>query len=166
MFNFLKKKPSEPIPSSPEILAVVDGTLIEMDKVKDPVFAQKTIGDGFAIATKGSTFYAPHDATVTMLFPTNHAFGLTFSDGLELLVHIGIDTVNENGKGFTCHTKVNAKIKAGEPIVTIDQADLKSRGYDLTAINIFTNASSYSSFTCEYGKEVVGGKEVAATYTK
>lgn len=164
MFQIFKKKNEVPVASAPELLAVCDGTVIPMEEVKDPVFAQKMMGDGFAITTTGSELYALHDATVSMLFPSNHAFGLTFSDGMEVLVHIGIDTVNENGKGFECHVKLNKQIKAGDLIMTIDRAYLQSRGYDLTAMIIFTNNEKYQSFTCEYGKQVIGGKDIAARY--
>lgn len=164
MFQLFKKKVEEPEICSPQLLAVCDGTIIPMEEVKDPVFAQKMMGDGFAIATTGSSYYAMHDATVSMLFPSNHAFGLTFSDGMELLVHIGIDTVNENGKGFECHVKLNSNVKAGDLIMSIDRAYLESRGYDLTAMIIFTSPEKYQNFSCEYGKVVQGGKDIAAVY--
>lgn len=165
MFNFLKKKEEVKI-CEPNLLAVADGTTIKMEEVKDPVFAQKMMGDGFAITTTGSDFYALHDAKISMLFPSNHAFGLIFDDGMEVLVHIGIDTVNENGKGFTSHAKVDQKVKAGDKIISIDKAYLESRGYDLTTMIIFTNADVYKSFDCEYGKVVTGGKDIVAHYQK
>lgn len=164
MFQLFKKKVEESGCSSPELLAVCDGTIIPMEEVKDPVFAQKMMGDGFAIATSGSNFYAMHDASVSMLFPSNHAFGLTFSDGMELLVHIGIDTVNENGKGFTCHVKLNSKVKAGDLIMSVDRSYLEQRGYDLTSMIIFTSPEKYKEFSCEYGKVVTGGRDIAAVY--
>lgn len=164
MLNFFKRK-EEPM-NAPELLAPADGTLIAMEDVKDPVFAQKMMGDGFAITLSGTEVYALQDSVVTMLFPTNHAFGLTLKDGLEILVHIGIDTVNENGKGFTCHVKVDQKLKAGDKIITLDKAYLESRGYDLTTMVIFANPDTYATFTCPYGNVVKGGKDIAATYTK
>lgn len=164
MLRIFKKK-EEKI-CSPELLAVIDGTLLPMEKVKDPVFAQKMMGDGFAIDTKGTMMYAPHDATVTMLFPSNHAFGLTLSDGLEVLVHIGIDTVNEKGKGFTNYMKLNQKVAAGDLLMKVDCEYLRSRGYDMTTMIIFSNPETYTSFTCHYGDEVIGGKDVAAIYER
>lgn len=164
MLRIFKKK--EETICSPELLAVVDGTLIPMEKVKDPVFAQKMMGDGFAIETKGTKMYAPHDATVTMLFPSHHAFGLTLSDGLEILVHIGIDTVNEKGKGFTNYMKLHQKVKAGDLLMKVDCEYLRSRGYDMTTMIIFSNPETYQSFTCPYGNEVLGGKDIVATYVR
>lgn len=165
MFNLFKKKEETKI-CSPDLLAVADGTIIKMEEVKDPVFAEKMMGDGFAIATTGSDFYALHNAKISMLFPSNHAFGMILDDGMEILVHIGIDTVNENGKGFTSHAKVDQKVKAGDKIISIDKEYLKSRGYDLTTMIIFTNSELYKSFDCEYGKVAIGGQDIVAHYQK
>ena len=87
MFGFRKKEKSRE-----ELLAVVDGTLIPIEDVKDPVFSQKMMGDGFAIASTGDTVYACADADITMLFPSNHAVGLTLKNGMEIPIHVGIDT--------------------------------------------------------------------------
>lgn len=84
MFGFRKKEKSRE-----ELLAVVDGTLIPIEDVKDPVFSQKMMGDGFAIASTGDTVYACADADITMLFPSNHAVGLTLKNGMEILIHVG-----------------------------------------------------------------------------
>lgn len=122
------------------------------------------MGDGYAIQTTENDFYALGNGKITALFPSNHAFGLTLDDGLEILVHIGLDTVSENGKGFTCHYKMNDVVKAGDKIITIDREYLESQGYDLTTMVIFTNASTYDHFNCEYGNVVKGGTDTSATY--
>lgn len=158
---FFKRKKE----SNLNLCAVVDGTTNEMEKVKDPVFAQKMMGDGFAIESTGNTFCACAKGKITAVFPSNHAYGLTLDDGMEVLVHIGIDTVNENGQGFTCTHQMGDEVEAGDVIVEIDRDYLLSKGYDLTTMVIFTNPSTYSSFTCEYGKQVKMG-EVCATYKK
>lgn len=155
---FFKKKESK------QLLAVTSGKIIEIENVNDPVFAQKMMGDGFAIETSGDTFYAPANGTLTALFPSNHAYGITLDDGLELLVHIGLETVNENGKGFTCDCALNDKVSGGQPIISIDREYLKGKGYDLTTMVIFTNPNTYASFQCKYGDEVEGGKDTLATY--
>ena len=151
MFGFRKKEKSRE-----ELLAVVDGTLIPIEDVKDPVFSQKMMGDGFAIASTGDTVYACADADITMLFPSNHAVGLTLKNGMEILIHVGIDTVNENGNGFTCLC---------EPLLKMDREYLLSKGYDLSVIVIFTNKDSYAEFRREEPVEVKGGESVAVTYT-
>jgi sugar PTS system EIIA component len=159
MFNFLKKKKTEN-----NLLACVDGIVIEIGNVKDPVFADKMMGDGFAILSKGDTIYSPADGVVSMLFPTNHAYAITLEDGMEVFVHIGIDTVKEEGKGFTSTLNVGDKVKSGDKVVSIDRIYLEEKGYDLTTMVIFTNKETYESFCCEYGKEVKGGKDICASY--
>ncbi|MGV2685858.1 PTS glucose transporter subunit IIA, partial [Clostridium perfringens] len=114
MFNFLKKKKEEKA-----LIACTDGVLIELEKVSDPVFSKKVMGDGFAIKSKGNVFYSPADGVISMLFPSKHAYALTLEDGMEILVHIGINTVTEEGKGFKCNLNVGDKVKSGDEIVSI-----------------------------------------------
>jgi sugar PTS system EIIA component len=159
MFNFLKKKKIEN-----NLLACVDGVITEIEKVNDPVFAEKIMGDGFAILSKGDTLYSPADGVISMLFPTNHAYAITLEDGMEIFIHIGIDTVKEEGKGFTSTLNAGDKVKAGDKVVSIDRSYLEGKGYDLTTMVIFTNKETYESFHCEYGKEVKGGKDICASY--
>ena len=156
---FFKKKEKE----MKKLLAPVSGKLIAIEKVNDPVFAQKMMGDGFAIEPTSEQFYALADGEISAVFPSNHAYGITLDDGMEILVHIGLETVNENGKGFTCHVQLNDVVKAGDMIMEIDSAYLKEK-YDLTTMVIFTNANAYEEFKVEYDSEVVGGKDTAASY--
>lgn len=159
MFGFMKKNKRE------ELVAVVDGKLISIEKVNDPVFSQKMMGDGFAIASTGDTVYACADATVSMLFPSNHAVGLTLDNGMEILIHIGIETVNEEGKGFTCFCEQGKTVKKGEALVKFDRQYLEEKGYDLTVIAVFTNKDSYKEFRKEDIENVKGGESVVVTYT-
>mgnify|MGYP003260627651 CR=1 FL=1 len=159
MFGFMKKNKRE------ELVAVVDGKLISIEKVNDPVFSQKMMGDGFAIASTGDTVYACADATVSMLFPSNHAVGLTLDNGMEILIHIGIETVNEEGKGFTCFCEQGKTVKKGEALVKFDRQYLEEKGYDLTVIVVFTNKDSYKEFRKEDIENVKGGESVVVTYT-
>ena len=156
---FFKKKEKE----MKKLLAPVSGKLIAIEKVNDPVFAQKMMGDGFAIEPTSEQFYALADGKISAVFPSNHAYGITLDDGMEILVHIGLETVNENGKGFTCHVQLNDVVKAGDMIMEIDSAYLKEK-YDLTTMVIFTNAKANEEFKVEYDSEVVGGKDTAASY--
>ena len=155
-FNFKKRKK--------ELVAPCSGELIRMEEVKDEVFSQKMMGDGFAIQSEGDVFCSLGNGTVTAIFPSNHAYGITLDDGLEILVHIGLDTVTENGKGFDCTHKVGDKVVAGEKIVTIDRNYLESKNYDLTTMVIFTNGETYKSFDCPYGSKVSVKKDIVATY--
>lgn len=159
MFGFLKKAKRE------ELYAVTDGKLIPIEEVKDPVFSQKMMGDGFAIESTGNDVYACADATVTLVFPSNHAIGLTLDNGMEILIHIGIDTVEENGKGFTCYCTQGQRVSKGDKLVSFDRKYLEEKGYDLTTIVVFTKKESYSEFTLEDKREVKGGESLAVTYT-
>ena len=160
MFGFNKKQASRN-----ELLSVADGTLISIEAVKDPVFSEKMMGDGFAIESTSDTIYACADAKVTMLFPSNHAIGLELENGMEILIHVGIDTVNENGNGFTCMCSQGDMVKKGQSLLKIDRAYLLEKGYDLTVVVIFTNKDSYKEFEKENVTKVVGGQDVVVTYT-
>lgn len=133
MFNFFKNK-SELF----RIVACVDGTCISVDKVKDEVFSQKLMGDGFAIIPSSNLIVSPSSGRVEVVFPTGHAIGIKTTNGVEVLVHIGIDTVNLNGEGFQTLVKQGSKVKAGQPIVKLDVELIKEKGYDLTTMTIFT----------------------------
>ena len=159
MFSFLNKKKNKK-----SLVACTDGILMELDNVNDPVFSEKIMGDGFAIKSKGSKFYSPADGVISMLFPSKHAYALTLDDGMEILVHIGINTVAEEGKGFECKLTEGDKVKAGDEVIAIDRGYLEGKGYDLTTMIIFTNKESYKDFSCEFGNEVIGGKDISAYY--
>ncbi|MGM9946534.1 PTS sugar transporter subunit IIA [Floccifex sp.] len=123
-----------------DIVAIADGNLMDLSEVKDPVFSQKMMGDGiaFQIVEDKVTFVSPTNGTLSLLFPTGHAFGVTTNEGVELLVHIGIDTVQANGKGFKVLKKQGDVIKAMEPVVQVDMK-LLSKEYDMTTMLIVTN---------------------------
>lgn len=143
MFSFLKKKEETVTPitcADNEIIAIADAKQVPIETVKDEVFAQKMMGDGIAFELKSETICAPVSGTLTVLFPTGHAFGITTADGVELLCHIGINTVESKGEGFKILSKQGNAVKAGDPIV---KADLKalSKKYDMTTMLIVTNAN-------------------------
>lgn len=115
--------------------------MIDITTVSDQMFAQKMMGDGVAFTTNAdtATFCSPANGTLTVVFPTGHAYGITMENGVELLVHIGIDTVSANGDGFTLlGKKQGSKIKAGEPIVKVDMAKLRKK-FDMPVMLIVTN---------------------------
>lgn len=111
-----------------QILAPLDGTVIELEKVPDEVFAQKMAGDGVAIDPSGSVAVAPVSGNLSKLFPGGHAFGMTMDNGVELIVHIGLDTVELKGQGFQNIATEGQMVKAGDPIVRYDLATLKGLG--------------------------------------
>lgn len=132
MFGFFKKK------TDPAVYAPVKGKCIDITEVNDEGFSSKIMGDGVAVIPEESVIKAPADGKLTMIFETGHAFGMVADNGLELLLHIGIDTVNEQGKGFRVLKKSGDAVKKGTPIVELDLADLKKK-YDMTTMVIVTN---------------------------
>ena len=148
LFDKLFKK--EETPSLPElnvsnkdIVAPADGQMIDITTVSDPMFAEKIMGDGVAFQYPGDKVIlcAPANGTLSVLFPTGHAFGITTDSGIELLIHCGINTVEANGDGFRILAKKQGDhVKAGDPIV---EADLKklSVKYDTSTMLIVTNAN-------------------------
>ena len=127
MFKFLKKAAAS---DKKGFVAPADGIMFAIDEVSDPMFAQKLLGDGVAFKYEGDsvTVCAPAGGTLSALFPTGHAFGVTTPDGVELLVHIGIDTVSANGEGFKALGKNQGdQVKAGDPIVEVDLKKLAEK---------------------------------------
>ena len=110
------------------IIAPLDGTVIELEKVPDQVFAQKMVGDGVAIDPSGSLAVAPVAGTLIKLFPGGHAFGIATPEGVELIVHIGLDTIELNGKGFTNIAAEGQQVKVGTPIVRFERPVIEQQG--------------------------------------
>ena len=111
---------------------------------RDETFSSGVMGSGFGIMPTKGVIYAPVNGTVSMLFPTGHAIGFTAENGLEILVHIGIDTVNLNGKGFEVLKKTGDIVHANEAVIKFDIDAIKEAGLDPTVIVIYTNESKYT----------------------
>ena len=146
LFDAFKKKTEilEPLNvSDTDIVALADGELIDVTAVSDPMFAEKMMGDSVAFRYSGEkvTICSPANGTLSALFPTGHAFGVTMKNGVELLVHIGIDTVNAKGDGFRLlGKKQDDAVKAGDPIIEVDLKKLAKK-YDMPVMLIVTNAN-------------------------
>lgn len=113
------------------------GKLVSMSDVKDPVFSQKMMGDGFAIIPSANEVVSPVDATIEVLYPTGHAIGLRTEDGIEILIHLGIDTVKSKSNSFKLLKQVGDSVKAGEPIIQMNLKQLLKEGYDMTTPIVF-----------------------------
>ena len=124
-----------------EIAAYADGVLIPIEEVDDDTFAQKVLGDGVAIIPENGNVYAPFDAEVVMVMDTGHAIGLMDKNNNEFLIHIGIDTVNLNGKYFDVQVAVGDQVKMGDILVTEDIEKIKAEGYDMSVMLIATDAN-------------------------
>lgn len=135
------------------IYSPVTGTYVKLNDINDTTFNSGLMGLGFGICPTEEIITSPMDAEITMVFPTKHAIGLKRKDGLEILIHCGIETVNLGGKGFQLVKKVHDKVKKGDALLHIDRQFILKEGYDLTIIVIFTNCSKYSlSFVPELCK--------------
>ncbi|MXP21204.1 PTS beta-glucoside transporter subunit EIIBCA [Gordonia sp. HNM0687] len=128
-----------------EIGAPLDGTVVALADVPDPVFAGGTMGGGVAIEPSGDTVYAPSAAMVVAAQPTGHAFGLVLDGGIELLIHVGIDTVQLKGEGFDVKVKAGQKVDAGTPLVTFDRAVIEKAGYPLITPVVVMNTKKFAA---------------------
>lgn len=131
MFGFIKK---EVIIYSP-----TKGRIVRLDVVPDDMFSKKMLGDGVALELQDDIIRAPQDGRIKVLFPSKHAFVVETKEGVEILVHIGLDTVNLQGEGFEAIAKVEDKVKAGDPIVKVNRALIKSKGVNLITMVVITN---------------------------
>ena len=132
-----------------EVYSVADGEVIALEQVKDPVFSQKMMGDGFAVEPENGNIVSPVSGTVSSIFPTKHALGLVTEAGLEVLVHIGLDTVSLEGKPFTVHVTEGQKVVAGDLLVTADLDAIREAGRETSTIVVFTNGDAIKSVNLE-----------------
>ncbi|MEW8956358.1 glucose PTS transporter subunit IIA [Clostridium sp.] len=135
-----------------EINSPINGEVVDLSKVPDSVFSQKLLGDGFAVDTRGSEIFAPVDGEISVLFPTKHAIAINTEKGLELLIHIGIDTVELQGNGFTSHVNVGDKVKKGDLLVTVDREEILSKGKSLMTPVIITNMDKVEGLDVSFGE--------------
>ncbi|WP_434349843.1 PTS transporter subunit IIBC [Streptococcus sp. KHUD_014] len=132
-----------------EVYSVADGQVVALEQVKDPVFAQKMMGDGFAVEPANGNIVSPVSGTVSSIFPTKHALGLVTEAGLEVLVHIGLDTVSLEGKPFTVHVAEGQKVAAGDLLVTADLDAIRAADRETSTVVVFTNGDAIKSVTLE-----------------
>ena len=156
IFGFDEEPENAPVPNSEaentvqsgsgdtkKIAAPTSGKVVPLEKVADTVFSEKMMGDGIAILPDNNTFVAPFNGTVTTVFPTKHAIGLTSDSGIELLIHIGLETVSLDGKFFTTFVEAGDTITEGQKLVEVALDQLIAAGYDITTPVIVTNTDAY-----------------------
>lgn len=128
-----------------KIFSPLSGKMIALSEVEDEVFASGAMGNGIAILPSEGRVVAPADAEVTLLFPTKHAIGLKTTEGAEILIHVGMDTVTLNGKGFESHVSVGDKVQKGQTLLTFDIEEIKKAGLTTVTPIIITNTADYQS---------------------
>ncbi|MFB1050654.1 beta-glucoside-specific PTS transporter subunit IIABC [Paraliobacillus sp. JSM ZJ581] len=126
-----------------KVYSPITGELIALEKVNDPTFSEKIMGDGIAVIPQKGDILAPFSGTVSAVFPTNHAIGLTSDSGIELLIHIGINTVELNGEYFESFVQTGDTIKKGQKLINVETKKIQEAGYDITTPVIVTNTSDY-----------------------
>ncbi|QEK12421.1 PTS glucose transporter subunit IIA [Crassaminicella thermophila] len=151
MFNMFRKNKVFSIRSP------FEGEIRDITTVSDQAFSNKLLGDGVAVKPKNNIAVAPCDGKITQIFPTNHAFGITTEEGLEILVHIGIDTVDLKGEGFKRLVEVGSKVKKGTGIIEVNLAYIKNSGKDTITPIVITNMDKVESLDKNFnnGEEIL-----------
>lgn len=156
-----EKAPVESIKETIAMQAIVDGQADVITNTPDETFASKMMGDGLMFVPEDGTIYAPCEANVEFIFPTKHAIGLKHSSGLELLLHVGIDTVKLNGEGFELLIKEGQKVQAGDPLLKFDLPYIKAHAKDIATVMVFTNLTDDNKLevtklgTIKHGEQVI-----------
>jgi PTS system beta-glucosides-specific IIC component len=137
--------PGAAVSGAIEVAAPVSGEVVALNQIKDKVFAAGALGNGLGIIPTSDQIYAPIAGTVVSAFPTSHAYGIKSTDGVEALVHIGIDTVQLNGKGFTGAVTQGQQVAAGDLLATVDFDAITAAGYDPTTVVVITNTGEFAA---------------------
>ena len=140
--------------------ASCEGSVIPMSDIPDNVFSEGMMGQCFAIEPVNGKVVSPANGTITAVFPSKHAIGILTDEGLELLLHIGIDTVNMNGEGFNCHVRQGQAVKKGELLVEVELEKVKKAGYPTMIIHVVCNSNDFQTIQLTNEKNVQAGQTV------
>lgn len=151
MLDFLKKKAD-----GLDLYAIIDGEMIDITQVSDPVFAERMLGDGVAFVPTSEIVYAPADGKVMMLAKSTHAIGLKLDSGLEVLIHIGLDTVALNGEGFKANVSNHQRVKKGDALISFDSNFMNSKGINMIVILVITNTSQFKFVKQPFSRVIAG----------
>ena len=142
------------------IASPLKGRLIKLSDVQDEAFSSGALGKGVAVLPEEGALYAPADGTISAFFPTGHAVGMTTEDGAELLIHVGMDTVQLDGKGFTPLVKVDDKVKKGQKLLEFDISLIQNAGYSLVTPVLVANTDDYADVTSADAESISPGEEL------
>lgn len=168
MFNFFKKDKKEeagPLEKQ-KLYSPVKGKVIPVSEVADPVFSQKMMGDGYAVIPSDGKIYSPVEGEILSVFPTKHAIGIQLKDGLELLLHMGLDTVELNGKPFETHVKEGDKVTTETLLATCDLEALAEAGKNNAMVVVITNMDKVNEFAMEVEGDVQANDVVGFVQSK
>lgn len=148
-----------------ELKSILDGTVIPLEEVPDEVFSQKIMGDGIAIEPSGSVVYAPADGEITVVMEeTGHACGMKLKNGLEILIHVGVDTVSMGGDGFELLVKEGDIVKSGTPLIKFNKEKIKAAGHPCTTMMIVTEEGKAEKISMYTGMEAEAGKTTVVSW--
>ena len=154
--NLFGKKEKEKT-AAKVIYSPLKGNVVPLSEVGDPVFSEGMMGPGVGIVPEEGKLYSPVDGEITVAFHTGHAVGLKTSDNMEVLIHIGIDTVKMNGDGFKVHMKEGDKVKAGDLLISFDMEKIIASGYKTTTMVVVSNAEEFGTMSGEASGNVKVG---------
>lgn len=141
LFKNLFGAKTDDLNNTSTVFSPVIGEAVTLSTVKDPVFAEGTLGKGMAVKPEQGKLYAPVSGTVIALFPSGHALGIQTEQGMEVLIHIGVDTVEMNGEGFETHISANDVVKKGQLLISFDIEKINKAGYDSTVMVVVSNSN-------------------------
>ena len=163
MLSFFKKNKDTESSNPNELIAFLSGKVLPMEEVKDPVFSSKMLGDGLAIEPSSELIIAPCDGVIsTVMEASKHAVGITAANGMELLIHEGIDTVALNGEGFELYVKEGDTVKAGDKLIKFNSKLIKSKGYQTCCVLAITNSDDYPDMKLHTGIDAIAGVTIIA----
>ncbi len=142
------------------VYAPVKGRCVDITEVSDPVFSDEILGKGVAIIPDEGTVYAPADGVITTAFPTGHAVAITTVKDVEVLIHVGLDTVNLNGKHFEVFVQSGQRVRKGDKLLHADLEQIKADGYDTITPVVICNSADFSKITCLTGQDTEAGTEI------
>lgn len=157
LFNFIRKYY--------KVFAPVSGKIMSLSEVPETIFAERLMGDGIAIEPESDIICAPAEGTIRMIFGTNHGFAMSMDNGIELLIHIGLDTVALKGKYFERLVEVGDRVELGQPVVKIDSRSIKDSGYNLITPVLIINVERVKELQCTNSPYVMSGQDEIITYT-
>ena len=158
--DIIKEVATTLLDNNKEIKNPLSGKVLPLSKVEDAVFSSGAMGNGIAIDPTDNKVYAPFDGTVEFIAETKHAIGLKSDDGVELLIHVGMDTVKMNGKGLDVKTKVNERVKEGDSLLEFDRNEIQKEGYSLITPVVITNSNNYEQDELCIDEEALFGKSI------
>lgn len=167
MLSFFKKKTKEePVQAAPkELKAFLSGRVIPIEEVPDEVFSAKVMGDGLAVEPADCTVIAPAAGEVAAVMEeSRHACGLKLDNGMEVLIHVGLDTVDMNGDGFEMFVKMGDRVNCGDPLLSFDPEKIKAAGHPTVTVMVITDEGEAKNIRLETGMTVKAGQDRIASF--